>query len=68
MCRAGSTGAVAGRKARTYDVAFGRGGKDFVERITFVFDGKREYQLLCRYPAGAEDPACAALGSSFRLR
>ena len=42
--------------------------KDFVERITFVLDGKREYQLLCRYRAGDDEPACAALGSSFRLR
>jgi hypothetical protein len=65
---AGSTVTVAGRKARLYDISFSRGGKDFVERITFVLDGKREFQLLCRYPAGAEDPACAALGSSFRLR
>ena len=65
---AGSTVTVAGRSARTYDIAFSRGGRDFVERITFVLDGKREFQLLCRYPAGPEDPACAALGSSFRLR
>ena len=65
---AGSSVTVAGRMARTYDIAFSRGGKDFVERITFVLDGKREFQLLCRYPAGAEGRACAALGSSFRLR
>jgi hypothetical protein len=64
----GSTVTVAGHRARTYDIAFSRGGKDFVERITFVLDGKREFQLLCRYPAGPEEPACAALGSSFRLR
>lgn len=64
----GTTVAVAGRRARRYDIAFSRGGKDFVERITFVLDGKREFQLLCRYPAGVDEPACAALGSSFRLR
>jgi hypothetical protein len=64
----GATVTVAGRRARRYDIAFTRGGKDFVEQITFVLDGKREFQLLCRYPAGADEPACAALGSSFRLR
>ena len=65
---AGTTVSVAGRRARRYDIAFSRDGKDFVERITFVLDGKREYQLLCRYRAGDDEPACAALGSSFRLR
>ena len=59
---------VAGRQARRYDIAFQRSGKDLVERITFVLDGRREYQLLCRYPGGKPDRACAALASSFRLR
>jgi plasmid stabilization system protein ParE len=59
---------IAARRARRYDIAFSRGGKDFIERITFVLEGKREFQLLCRYPAGVDEPACAALGSSFRLR
>jgi predicted small lipoprotein YifL len=68
LAGAGTTVTVAGRRARRYDISFSRGGKDFVERITFVLDGKREFQLLCRYPAGADEPACAALGSSFRLR
>jgi hypothetical protein len=65
---AGTTVTVAGRRARSYEIAFARGGKDFVEQITFVLDGKREFQLLCRYPAALDEPACAALGSSFRLR
>jgi hypothetical protein len=32
-----------------------------------VLQGKREYQLLCRAPAGAGDPdgACALLYASF---
>jgi hypothetical protein len=64
----GSTITVAGRRARSYEIAFRRAGKDFVERITFLLDAKREFQLLCRYPAGTDEPACAALGSSFRLR
>ena len=65
---AGQTVVVAGRRARRYDIEFARDGKRFVERLTFVLDGRREYQLLCRYRAGALEPACAALGSSFRLR
>jgi hypothetical protein len=64
----GATVTIAGRRARRYDIAFSRSGKNFVERISFLLDGKREFQLLCRYPAGADEPACAALGSSFRLR
>jgi hypothetical protein len=65
----GTTVTVAGRRARSYEIAFARDGKDFVEQLTFVLEGKREFQLLCRYPDGPEaDPACAALGSSFRLR
>jgi plasmid stabilization system protein ParE len=65
---AGTTVTVAERRARSYEIAFARGGKSFVEQITFVLEGKREFQLLCRYPAGLDEPACAALGSSFRLR
>jgi predicted Zn-dependent protease len=64
----GATVTVAGRRARRYDVRFQRDGRDLVERITFVLEGLREYQLLCRYRAGADERACAALGSSFRLR
>ncbi len=68
----GTTLTVAGMQARRYDISFRRGGKELVERITFVLDGRREYQLLCRYPAGGApgeaDRACAALARSFRLR
>jgi hypothetical protein len=63
----GTTVVVGGRRARRYDISFRRDGGDFVERITFVLDGRREYQLLCRYRAGADVRPCAALGSSFRL-
>lgn len=68
QAEAGTTVTVAGRRARRYEIAFRRRGGDFVEQITFVLDGPREYQLLCRYRAGADVRACAALGSSFRLR
>lgn len=64
----GSTVTVAGRRARRYDISFERGGDTYVERITFVLDGSREYQLLCRYREGDDERPCAALGSSFRLR
>lgn len=50
---------IAGRKARVYDIA--RAGAD--ERIAFVLDGRREYQLFCRSPG---DP-CDGLLASFSL-
>jgi len=65
---AGATVTVAGHRARRYEIVFRRRGGDFVEQITFVLDGRSEYQLLCRYRAGADVRPCAALGSSFRLR
>ncbi len=64
----GVTVTIAGLQARRYDIAFQRDGRDLVERITFLLDGRREYQLLCRYRAGGDERPCAALGSSFRLR
>ncbi len=64
----GKTLTVASARARRYDISFESGGAKLVERITFVLEGRREYQLLCRYPAGGDAGACAALGSSFRLR
>jgi hypothetical protein len=50
---------IAGRDARAY--AISRSGAD--ERIAFVLDGRREYQLFCR---GAGD-ACDRLLDSFTL-
>ena len=55
---------VAGLDARSYRIAFA--GK--TEEITFALDGQREYQLLCRRPAGASDGPCAELLASFELR
>jgi hypothetical protein len=54
---------VAGLDARSYSVDFG--GK--VEEITFVLNGQREYELLCRRAAGADDAPCARLLASFAL-
>ena len=58
------SGLVAGLDARSYRIAFA--GK--TEEITFALDGQREYQLLCRRPAGASDGPCAELLASFELR
>jgi len=52
--------------ARQYDLAFTKDGERLVERITFVLRGRQEYELLCRYKAGKEEPACAQLVTSFR--
>ena len=58
---------IAGGRARRYDVAYTRGGKDLVERIAFVLRGKTEYLLLCRYERGGETRACERLLATFRL-
>jgi hypothetical protein len=57
---------AGGTTARQYDLAFTRKGDRLVERITFVLRGRREYELLCRFKAGKDDSACAALQTSFR--
>jgi hypothetical protein len=54
---------VAALDARSYSIDFG--GK--VEEITFVLDGRREYQLLCRRATGADDAPCARLLASFAV-
>jgi hypothetical protein len=58
-------GVLAGHRSRSYDIAFTRSGIDLVERIAFLFDGRREYQLLCRFVG--DDSACRAFRTSFRL-
>jgi hypothetical protein len=63
---AGRTVQAGGTTARQYDLAFTRNGDRLVERITFVLRGRREYELLCRFEAGKDDSACAALQTSFR--
>jgi hypothetical protein len=57
---------VAGRRARSYEIGFRRGGKDLVERIVFVLHGRREYQLLCRFGRSAgRSGGCDSLLTSF---
>jgi hypothetical protein len=54
---------VAGRRARTYRIAYdGR-----VQELTFVLRDRLEYQLLCRRPAEGDDAACRQLVESFVL-
>jgi hypothetical protein len=59
---------VAGRRARSYDIAYSREGNDLVERIAFVLRGKTEYYLLCRYEGGGDTGACDRLLATFTLR
>jgi hypothetical protein len=58
---------IAGRRARRYDVDYRRDGKQLVERIAFLLQGKTEYLLLCRYELGGETRACERLLATFRL-
>jgi hypothetical protein len=58
---------IAGRKARRYDIAYERDGKQLVERIAFLLRGKTEYLLLCRYESGGDTDACDRLLESFKL-
>ena len=57
---------VAGRRARRYEIGYRRSGRTLVERAAFVLDGRREHQLLCRFPAGGDDGACRTLFRTFR--
>lgn len=52
---------AAGGRAHSYSVA---AGKDVLE-YTFVFRGKREFELLCRRPSSQSDANCKTLVSSF---
>ena len=59
------TVAVAGRKARTYEITHG----DLIDRITFLLRGKRNFQLTCRWRSQDGEPAaCDQLASTFAFR
>jgi hypothetical protein len=56
---------VARRQAREYEIEHG----GFVDRITFVLRGKRNFQLACRWRADDGEPnACGQLSASFAFR
>lgn len=58
---------VAGIRSRQYLLEYPSDGKKLGERITFVFRGKTEYELLCQWDASKSEPAyCAQLTASFR--
>ena len=61
--RSAGTAHVAGRRARVYELAVG----DRVERLLFVFRGKLEFQLLCRYGDGRATRPCDRLAQTFTL-
>ncbi len=65
MISALALAALAGCGGGGVTPSFTRGGKDFVERIAFLFSGRREYQLLCRFVG--DDSACRDFRTSFRL-
>ncbi|HEX5450097.1 MAG TPA: hypothetical protein VFW85_08575 [Gaiellaceae bacterium] len=52
---------VAGIQSHSYAVTAGSSLLEY----TFVLRGRREYQLLCRYPAGTSNSACVQLLRSF---
>jgi hypothetical protein len=64
-----ATVTVDGKRIRAYRLTVHpKSGAVYDERIGFVLQGTREYQLFCRAPAGSLDPdgACALLYSSFK--
>jgi len=54
---------VARMDARSYRIVYGA----LVEEITFVLEGRSEYELLCRRAAATLDKTCRKFVSSFRL-
>jgi hypothetical protein len=60
---------VSGIRSRQYDLAYEKDGAGLVDRITFVLREKREFYVLCRWPADEGEPdACGLLQSSFAPR
>jgi hypothetical protein len=62
-----STTTLAAQPARRYDIAYESRGKQLVERVAFLFRGKREYLLLCRFEQAGDAEPCDRLLRSFRL-
>jgi hypothetical protein len=61
--RSTGTGHIAGRRARVYEIGVG----DRVERLLYVFRGKLEFQLLCRFARGRGTGPCDRLAETFTL-
>ena len=58
---------IAGREARRYDIDYEARGKQLVERLAFVLEGKTEYLLLCRFERDGDTTACDELLRTFTL-
>jgi hypothetical protein len=58
---------LGGLRARDYEIAYTREGRDLRNRIAFALRPRRtEYQLLCRWSAAQDEPdACGLLFDSF---
>jgi hypothetical protein len=57
---------VAGIRSRQYELRYPQGDRQLAERITFVFRGKTEYELLCQWDASKSEPDfCGQLTSTF---
>jgi hypothetical protein len=52
-----------GIRSHSYDVTVG----DHVDQYTFVLQGMREFQLLCRRKSSSGDDACRRLVTSFHV-
>ena len=61
--RSAGTARVAGRRARVYEIGVG----ERTQRLLFVFRGRLEYQLLCRYAGGRGTRPCERLAATFAL-
>jgi len=54
---------VGGHDARVYMLTY----DDKMQQLTFVLDGSREFELVCRLPAGADETPCKQLLASFAV-
>jgi hypothetical protein len=62
--------AIDGRRARVYEIRYERDGEPLLERVAFLFAGRREYQLTCRIVLAqleSGERACSELFFSFEL-
>ena len=62
----GHTTIVAGRRARVFEITYSAGGEELLERVAFLFVGRREYQLTCRIDRRDREPGEAACVELFR--
>lgn len=66
----GRNTSVAGRRARVYEIRYESSGIRLLERVAFLFDGRREYQLTCRIDEGNPErgeSACSEFFASFSV-